>query len=206
MAAAQDGEANHMGRVFACRRYDLVGCEADAFIGDIHAAVTGPHGNLLGTVRVTVQSRFADQKFQAAAQPVADRIDRIAQIVQSFGHVGLTRADTRWAPIFAMDCAHLCGPLACGDAGAGGHDRGGHDIVARSSSGAQVCQGGIDRCGIPCVPPRIQSVNLLLLNRRVHHHDPAISGHQWGGFTRLVFVHANDDRFTTLNPAQTFRV
>ena len=48
--------------------HDLRRRQADAFVDDLHAAVAGAHGDLLGAVGVAVEARLADQELDAAAE------------------------------------------------------------------------------------------------------------------------------------------
>jgi hypothetical protein len=63
------------------RRYDFFWGQANALIGDLHAAIPRSISDLLGAVGMSVKPRLAHQKFEPPPQFVADGIYGVADIL-----------------------------------------------------------------------------------------------------------------------------
>ena len=158
--------------------YQFIGRQADAFVIDVHPAIAGAEGDLLGSVGMAIKPRFSDQKFQTASQFVADQIDRVTDVFQAFGLVGHALRYTRWPAIGAVHRAHLFGPFASSHARFGGSDGRFHHVASFARGGAKIGQGGLHCCVIAIGPPCVQSVDLFLFYGRINDHDATVFGLQ----------------------------
>ncbi len=206
VTAAQNGQAHDMCAILQRSGYDFFWGEADTLIGDVHATVSGAYRNLLGPVRMSVQSGFAHKELEATAQFLADHIDGIAQIIQAFGHVGLASAHTGGPTVFSVHGSHLCRPFACCDPGTRGLDRGWHDVFTGSRRCSQIRKCGLNSVAVTFRAPLVQAIDLVVLDRGIHNHDATIACHQWRRLTSLVLVHTDNNGFAPFDPAQTFGV
>ncbi|GAB1395666.1 hypothetical protein MASR1M65_04430 [Saprospiraceae bacterium] len=91
---------------------------------DVHAAVAGAGGDLLGAVGMAVEAGLAHDEFQPAAEFGRDQIDGLADRFQPLGAVrGVLRHAGR-AAVLAEGGADHVAPFAGGGAGLGGGDGG----------------------------------------------------------------------------------
>ena len=192
-----------MGAFIGSARDDLFRRQADAFIGDVHAAVASAEGDLFGAVRVAVQTGLADQEFQPPAKALANGIDGLADRLKPFGAVRGALRHARRATIFAMDLAHDLRPFAGGGTRLGGGDRERHHVLPLLRGFAQRDEGGLDGRLVAGLPPGVKPGNLVLLDCRIDDHDAAIARRQRRGFALLPTVDADDDGFIGLDPVQT---
>ena len=77
MRTGEDREPDDVDVFVTGRGRDLRGREADALVHDLHAGITRRHRDLLGTVRVAVESGLADEDadrlpVHRGADPVPD--------------------------------------------------------------------------------------------------------------------------------------
>ena len=93
---------------------DFVGGQADAFIGDVHAAIARTGGDLFGPVGVAVKPGLADKEFQPAPQLRADQHPHASRIRPALRCGWMVFADTRGGAVLAKGGADHVGPFAGG--------------------------------------------------------------------------------------------
>jgi hypothetical protein len=71
MASGKDRQADHMHAFFLSRLGNLLRRQPDAVVDDLEADISGLDGHLFGAIGMPVQTRFADQQLERAAERVA---------------------------------------------------------------------------------------------------------------------------------------
>ena len=79
VAAAEDGEADHVRALLERAGHDLLGRHTDALVDDLEADVARLEGDLLGSVGVAVEAGLAHQQAGTAAQLLLERAQLLAQ-------------------------------------------------------------------------------------------------------------------------------
>src|SRR5690606_37969071 len=111
--------------------YDLSRREADPLVDDLHAHIAGAHGDLLGAVRVSVETWLTDQELDAAAELGGCRLDRSAHAVELRARaLGSSLSDAGRRAVLAEHAEQGRAPFARGHAGFGAADRAFHDVAA----------------------------------------------------------------------------
>ncbi len=184
---------------------DALRREPDALVDDFHAAIAGAHGDLLGTVGMTVEAGLADQHLDAPAKPSRHRVDLPPRDFEAaVGDAGGTR-DTGRRTILAEHAAQRVRPFAGGDAGLGAGDRGRHDVAVFLGGGDQLGKGCLHRSTITIGAPGVQPLDLAALDRIVDRQDRILAAGKRRGRALGVGVDADHGLLADSMAARRFR-
>ncbi len=178
------------------------GGHADTLVKDLHATITGADRDLLGAVGVAIQPRFANQKAQRFAKLGRGGDNFGLHRFQPAGIVGHGHVHAGWPAVFAKDTAYDLRPFAGCYARFGASDGGWHNIATLTGGGAERPKRCLYRRPVAGFSPRVERVDLLLLDLRVNDHDLFIATGERAGLAVLIAVDAYYRCFAGFDPAR----
>src|SRR5208283_3756782 len=184
--------------------HELLWRRTDAGVDHVKARVARTHGDLLGAVRVAVQSGLADQELRALADLLRNALDLASHLVERAANLARRGGDARRRAIFAEDAAQCAAPFAGRHASLGRRDRRLDHVATLLRRARKLFQRRLRGLLLARRTPSLQALDLLGLDMLWHHHDRVLAG---GERRRLAFdelVDADDDllaRFDRLEPS-----
>ncbi len=144
MRSRQNRQAYDVHVLCDCRSDDLLGCQANPLVHDLETGISGSNGDLLSTVGVTVQSRFAHQEsirtpscVGERSHPLRHRIHRGAVRGYRASASGCNRGvDPRGCPVLTEYLSKNRCPFTGGDSRSRARECRLHDVPARLGSSA----------------------------------------------------------------------
>src|SRR5262245_57307576 len=116
--------------LFFARSFDdLLRCQSNALVNDLHSGVARADRDLLGAVGMAVEPRFADEESETATQLARNAIDIGTNVIEAGDVVAHCTANPGGGAVFAEGFAQGPPPFARGNAGFGAGNRGRHDIA-----------------------------------------------------------------------------
>ena len=170
--AAQDRQPDHVGILVSRGRCDLLRSEPDAAVDDFHPGIAGSDGDLLGAVRVAVETGLGDEEPRRPTRHRAHVFDNCGQLVAAMPDGS---GDARRRTVLAENGPQLFSPFPRGAACPSELDRRTHDVLVGLRRGSECEQGRGDRCVVAMSAPFAHVVDRLLLDRRVDDEDVAFA-------------------------------
>src|SRR5690606_10104683 len=211
--ARENREAHEVNAFVGSGARELGRRRADAVVDDLEARIACAKRDLLGAVRVTVETGLADEHLGTPPDRVLELLDGDAKLrgavvgTVRLGHARDAR-DAGGRAVLAEDLAHGVGPLAGRDARMRRRDRRRHDVAAVLRRFDEVLERLANALRIAARTPGRELLLVLALDARIDAQDRARAtvGEQ-GALRRLrEAIDADDDLLAALDGRKAPRV